>query len=191
MRLFIAVNLDESAKRALLNLQETLRAQVKKGSFTRPENFHITLAFLGETPADRVPMVQAAIAGVAHPDGKAAHSSFTVSFNKTGCFSHSGKELWWLGAADSERLRALQDDVCAALDRAGLDFDRRAFNAHITLAREIKHSSPIELPPVSAAVPVNRISLMESRHIDGILTYTELFGYDLRTVNETSKNNAC
>jgi 2'-5' RNA ligase len=173
MRLFVAVNLDEGAKRVLLELQNMLRLQVSKGSFTRPENFHITLAFLGETPGGVLPAVQAAIAEAAHPP-------FTVSFNTTGCFSHSGKELWWLGAADPERLCALRDGVCAALDRAGLDFDRRAFNAHITLGREIKHSSPITLPPAHITVPVRRISVMESRRCNGILTYTELSGQDLK-----------
>ncbi|MBP3802670.1 MAG: hypothetical protein J6I76_02050 [Oribacterium sp.] len=48
MRLFIAININENVKYALLKMQNDLKRCGIKGSFTREENLHMTLAFIGE-----------------------------------------------------------------------------------------------------------------------------------------------
>jgi 2'-5' RNA ligase len=176
MRLFIAVNCDDEIKSRLLAIRDRIKAQSHKGNFPRPENLHLTLAFLGETPEDQIPAICAVMA-------KAGLPPFTVRLSRIGCFKHSGKELWWIGADESDPglspLLELRRRLTAGLEAAGIVFDDRPFNAHITLGREIKHSAPVTLPNETAALPVNRISLMQSEHIKGVLTYTEVFGQDL------------
>ena len=49
MRLFVAINLSENIKNALLKAQSDLKNQGFYGNFTRRENMHLTLAFIGET----------------------------------------------------------------------------------------------------------------------------------------------
>ena len=49
MRLFYAILLSEEMKQALVGAQDFLRAQGIQGNYTRRENLHLTLAFLGET----------------------------------------------------------------------------------------------------------------------------------------------
>ena len=50
MRLFVALPLDEAGIRDLVRYRQTLERLGVRGNFTRPENLHITLAFLGEQP---------------------------------------------------------------------------------------------------------------------------------------------
>ena len=52
MRLFIAINFSPSFKKAILSSAQQLRDRGVRGNFTREENLHLTLAFIGES--DRV-----------------------------------------------------------------------------------------------------------------------------------------
>ena len=56
--------------------------------------------------------------------------------------------------------------------------DKKPFNAHITLGREIRHSKPIVLDGHEIKIIVDRISLMKSERIGGVLRYTEIFAED-------------
>jgi 2'-5' RNA ligase len=48
MRLFIAINFNTDTRMQLLALRDELRIRSRRGSFTVPENLHLTLVFLGE-----------------------------------------------------------------------------------------------------------------------------------------------
>jgi len=175
MRLFIAVNFDNAVKEQLLEIQEQLRSQSTRGNFTRLENLHLTLAFLGETPEEKVPSLLKIIDKTIND---VQTLPFEVSFTHTGCFTHSHKELWWIGADETcqglGRLRAIHGELIKRLTDAGFSVDKRPFNPHITLGREVKHLRPITLNCNEIKVKVDRLSLMKSEHIGGKLTYTEL-----------------
>ena len=174
MRLFIAVNFNDEVKRRILDIQARLRAQSIKGNFTRPENLHLTLAFLGETPESKLSPISEIIESV-------RFSPFEISFKRTGCFTHSSKELWWIGAEKNcpgvLLLENIHRQLIDRLSKAGVPVDERPFNAHITIGREVKHPSPIILDCPEITVKVERISLMKSENIRGLLTYTEQFAY--------------
>jgi len=174
MRLFVAVNFDDTVKRQLLEIQARLRSQCVKGNFTYPENLHLTLAFLGETgenSQEKLSSLVGIIKDVQVPP-------FEVSFNHTGCFTHSRKELWWIGANKDDpglnSLRAIHKELIKRLLDADFYVDNRSFNPHITLGRELKHEQKIILNCGEVKIKVDRISLMKSGHIKGKLTYTEL-----------------
>ena len=183
MRLFIAVNFDEAAKSRLLAIQDHLKAQSDRGNFSRPENLHLTLVFIGEVSAALVPEITAIIKSSLMSSG-----SFSIDLDRMGCFKRGGKELWWIGAesdpqavtnTDFRALTGIRQQIGDGLDRAGIHYDRRPFRAHITLGREIKPFAPIVLGENRLNVPIRRISLMKSEHLRGMLTYTEIFGQDL------------
>jgi len=176
MRLFIAVNFYDRVIDQIVDIQERLRARSLRGNFTRRENLHLTLAFLGETPAEKVDDLRQIIETIrAVP--------FEILFTRTGCFTHSRKELWWIGAESNSPgiplITSIHRELLERLLAAGFSVDTRPFSAHITLGREIKHSAPIILNPPNIAVRVDRISLMKSENIRGKLTYTELFGTEM------------
>ena len=177
MRLFIAVNFNDQVKKWILDIQGLLRAQSTRGNFTRPENLHLTLVFIGESPEEKLNKIFKIMDEI-------ELGSFEISFSHTGCFTHSSKELWWIGVERScpglLQLEAIHTQLLDRLLTSGFNVDNRPFNAHITLGREIKRLGPIVLNCPKITVKVNRISLMKSEHIRGILTYTELMGQDLR-----------
>jgi len=171
MRLFIAVNFDDAVKKRLLEIQAKLRSQCTRGNFTRPENLHLTMAFLGETP-------EAKVASILKIIEDAQVLPIELSFTHTGCFTHSHKELWWIGADEKcsalSHLKAIHSKLIKRLLDANFSVDNRSFNPHITLGREIKHPEKIILNCDEIKVKVDNLSLMKSEHIGGVLTYTEL-----------------
>ena len=48
MRLFIAINLNDEMKDALMDIQDAMRTYGVRGKDTPAENMHLTLAFIGE-----------------------------------------------------------------------------------------------------------------------------------------------
>jgi 2'-5' RNA ligase len=194
MRLFIAVNFDAEFTGRILEIQEKLRALALKGNFSRRDNLHLTLVFLGDTGGGFIPAIGNIIAGLS------SSGAFTLNFSRAGCFRHSGKELWYIGAAPGgggmERLLKLRTNLMEGLEaltastppapssrlppeEQPLSFDRRPFNAHITLGRELRLREETAPFPVHLETSVRRVSLMQSERRDGRLIYTEIFGRDL------------
>jgi 2'-5' RNA ligase len=181
MRLFIAVNPNGETRDALVALRDRLRGKAAAGNFSRRENLHLTLAFMGETPESQLSLIREIIGD---PGLSTGEDPFRLNLCRTGCFRHSGKELWWIGPAEDDpglpRLLTLRERLAAALERSGIGFDKRAFRAHITLGRDIR-GIPADRAPGPEGIPfeLNRLSLMKSEHAGGLLVYTEIFGRDL------------
>ena len=57
MRVFVAIELSEEFRRRLVELQEALRGSVPQISFTKPENLHLTVKFIGEIDEQRAAAV--------------------------------------------------------------------------------------------------------------------------------------
>lgn len=146
MRLFIAIPLPtDLAVRAATILPTSLPALRR----VKPENLHITLAFLGETPDDRLADVTEAAAEAARPV-----SPFVLAFGRPGQFPETGRpRVVWLGVEDgADTVLELGDRVYAALRGRGLRFEDRALTPHLTLARVTEDSSAAEAKTVRAAV---------------------------------------
>jgi 2'-5' RNA ligase len=176
MRLFISINFDDAVKRELLDVQATIRAQAFKGTFPQSENLHLTLVFLGEAGVERIPAIRAIM-------GTINETPFELSFTRLGHFTRGGKELWWIGIEERESglssLMNIRGELCQGLKAAGIAFDDRPFKAHITLGRQIKRRQPLFVPDVNIAVPVSRINLIKSEHIEKRLVHTEIFAREL------------
>jgi len=166
MRLFIAVHFSDEIRKNLLDAVSCLRAQAAPANFTRPENLHLTLAFIGETnDAAKVRRVMDAV----------PVEQFPLTVGGAGRFG----DIWWAGVDKNPSLQKLADALRDGLLEAGFDMDRRAFKPHITLARKLVSDVPVQLDIPRATMTVDRISLMKSERIDGKLTYTEVYGRQL------------
>ncbi len=164
MRLFVAVHFTPEVKSMLLSAIEDLRRQ-SAGNFTRPENLHLTLAFIGES--DRVADAKAALSAV-------TAVPFELTLSGTGRFG----DIYWAGIEKNPALSALADSVRSELLKRNIQIDTKPFKAHITLAREVQ-ARDVKLNIRPASMTVSRISLMCSDTINGKLTYTEVFGKSL------------
>jgi len=187
LRLFVAVELGEEALRALASLQEALRREGLDGlRWVRPEGVHLTLKFLGETPADRVPRIEAAL-------GEAVSSvpAHVLRLDGLGTFGgrRSPRVLWVGLQGDLEELQRLQRNVEAALAKAGFPREDRAFSPHLTLARVRPEAAaslgePIAramqvAPAPEASIAVREVSLMRSTLGPGGAVYDRLAVFPL------------
>jgi 2'-5' RNA ligase len=146
--------------------KEAIRQQIKSASYSRlkpktipPENWHMTLVFLGPTPAEqRARLEQAASKLEAEP--------FTMSLDTTGQFKRA--QVVWLGCQYPDRhLLKLQEKLESALRENCLEHpsfisEMRPYCPHLTLYRHIrKPYSPERIVPIEW--PVDSFCLIESR----------------------------
>lgn len=165
MRLFAAISLSPAVCDSLEEQIAVLRSQ-GSGTFTRPENLHLTLAFIGET--DRVKEAALALRRAA------AGGSFPMVVEGLGCFD----DLWWAGIRENPALERLALNVQACLREAGFSIEERPWSPHITLVRRWHGEQPqTDISPVS--MRVQAVSLMKSERLDGKLIYTEIDRFEL------------
>jgi 2'-5' RNA ligase len=146
VRLFLAIPIPpELAARASEILPTSLPALRR----VKPENLHVTLAFLGHTPDERLEDVAAAAA-----DAATLVSPFALSFDRLGRFPERGRpRVVWLGIAEGEAsVVELGVGVYAGLRSRGLPFDDRPLAPHLTLARVVEDASAAEAKTVGAAL---------------------------------------
>ena len=131
MRLFIALNLPKKERERIYRAARRFREEEMPVRWLEPENFHVTLKFLGEVRQDRVPAVEEAVARVA-----GSTKSFTTEFGGFGAFPTIRRpRTVWLGVGANPELRCLKQDVEWALGDVGFNAETRAFHPHITLGR--------------------------------------------------------
>ena len=146
MRLFIAIPLPpDLAARALEILPSSLPALRR----VKAENLHLTLAFLGQTPDDRLSDVTGAAREAAAPV-----SPFTLMFDRAGQFPERGRpRVVWLGIAEGvPSVLELGAGVYAGLRARGLRFDDRPLAPHLTLARVAEDASAADAKTIGAAL---------------------------------------
>jgi len=134
-RLFVAIALPEAVKIELQHAQEELRAAVsdpRAVRWTRPEQFHITLKFLGNVDSTTAGAVAAALRrGV---DGWCA---MRLAAEKIGFFPHPRfPHVIWAGIRDDQRqLEGLQAKVQSAVGLFASEDRAEPFTGHVTLGR--------------------------------------------------------
>ena len=164
MRLFLAIRPDKPFREALLDMQKSIREQGVRGNDTKPENLHLTLAFLGEYgDPDRVLDVAAAV----------PFSPFTLRLEGLGAFDR----IFWAGLGESQELLSYDARLRRALALHDIPFDRKAFKPHITLIRQATLDKHGQLPHITVprrTMRVRRICLMRSDRGKSGMIYTEI-----------------
>ena len=168
MRLFVAVNLSPAAREAIQSALDDFPIKNPPWRWVSPDNWHLTLKFLGEIPAAQLDPLQVALQNVAR-----RHHSFEMKLGTFGGFPslRNPRVLFYNIDNGASELEALANDVDAAVEKAiGLERDRRRFQAHVTVARVKDALSPdiVErfprVPALTQAVTrVDKFELMESR----------------------------
>lgn len=179
-RLFAAIALDDGARRfaldvadRLTDVADRLTSPATPCRFERPEKLHVTLAFLGSIPSERIAAFAGALARAA-----SACQPFGVQLDRLGGFPQRRPTLLWLGSSGHDQAYA----ACAvrvreAFAALGSQCDVNT-EPHVTLCR-CKRPLPavpaIELEP-GVTLPVHELTLYESLP-DGPTTR-----YEVRTV---------
>ena len=133
-RLFIAITVPDVVKVEIKRTQDQLRASVSQGAvgWTKPENFHLTLRFLGKVETVSIVAIVDALRAVCEPD-----APLQLRVSGVGFFPKArAPRVIWVGVKDSaDRLARIQQAVQAASLRFTTEKPEERFNAHITLGR--------------------------------------------------------
>jgi 2'-5' RNA ligase len=148
-RLFVAIELPEDARAAIVRAVEALPA-VPAIRRTPADQLHLTVLFLGAVAPDGVSLIEERLEGVA-----AEARPFDTTLTGFGAFPPRGPaRTLWVGVRDADgSLAALSN----AIRNAVLDLvvtEERSFRAHVTVARA---RTPVRLPRVAMETAVEPV----------------------------------
>ncbi|MFQ5538377.1 MAG: RNA 2',3'-cyclic phosphodiesterase [Gemmatimonadota bacterium] len=131
MRLFVALNLPKKERQRIHRAARPLREGDLPVRWVDPDNFHLTLKFLGQVHTDRVDEIADALNRVS-----SATPTFSVALQGFGAFpSLRRPRVLWLGVEATPELRCLKQDLEWALGDCGFEAETRAFHPHLTMGR--------------------------------------------------------
>ena len=183
MRLFVAVDLAPDVRDALAEAVAPLRKDFPKARWVPPQNWHMTLKFLGSVPPELSDRVSASVGEVA-----TAAEPFETHLRDLGGFPNERRgRVLWAGLWDPEgHLAALASALDDALEPE-FEIDDREFTAHLTIAR---FDPLVPLGPMLASIEVPQASFVVDRlvlyrsHLRRPAPYYEsLYGYRLGSRN--------
>jgi 2'-5' RNA ligase len=147
MRLFIALQLPNAVIAELAAVQERLRHAAQPVRWVEPQSIHLTLQFLGETPAEHVPALLAALHAI-------PPTALALQLGHLGAFPNlRASRVLWVGiAGDTTGLKELHAAVVRATAPLGFVAEARPFNPHLTLGRVRPDASPAQRHQIGAAL---------------------------------------
>ncbi len=164
LRLFIAIQLPDPIRDSIAQVQTGLRRIDGKGlvRWTAVDSIHLTLKFLGETPADRRTEIEPALC-----QAVASHKSFALALDGVGSFIRRGApEIVWAGVGgDLGALHGLRDSVEQAIAPLGFPTEARPFSPHLTIGRARPNAAPRDLAALRE--PLEKLNSAERRPFGG------------------------
>ncbi|MCG8670321.1 MAG: RNA 2',3'-cyclic phosphodiesterase [Pseudomonadales bacterium] len=184
-RSFIGLPLADELSRAISfrvkPLQLAHKAQLNDGSirWIPPENWHITLAFLGDQPFSLLEQLHQDLTKVC--DNTFAFSADLISLAK---FPDAKSRIIAALVEPCDSLLMLQTAVSELCDQRGITLDQRKFKPHITLARLKRGSEQADFDSVldqswQQSATWNRVMLYGSRLTPGGSVYQSLSQFAL------------
>lgn len=177
MRLFVALNFPKKERDRIYRATKVLRGSGLPVRWVDPENYHVTLKFLGNVAEDRVTQVEEALTRVATATGK-----IDLSIEGFGAFpTIRNPNVIWVGVEPTPSLRCLKQDLEWALKDCGFDREGRAFHPHLTLGKADSSSRAGEFRGLDEAaadltykgeMKIRKMDLMRSQVVKGSATYS-------------------
>ncbi len=132
LRVFVAIELKDAAKKSLISLQESLKKATCDVRWVDPGLTHITLKFLGDVMEKDVPGIISVLqeeAGRIEP--------FAITIRGIGVFPDwRNPKVLWAGIREGEKSVSLAaKSVQSILSKIGFVEDKKRFVPHITIGR--------------------------------------------------------
>ncbi len=160
VRLFVGLAVPYELR---LRLSGLIAHRFPGAKWVPPENYHLTLRFIGEVDNGRADDIDAGLSAI-------AARGFDLTLSGVGTFETRGRpHALWVGVERNAALEQLRAKVESAVVRAGCEPERRRFVPHITLAR-LDNPDPVRLGEFlrlhglfrAQPVPVERFTLFSS-----------------------------
>src|ERR1051325_3728762 len=179
-RTFIAIELPRALRTRVAEHIAALRRELPhvRASWTREENLHLTLKFLGNVPVADISKLSLAVETAAREN-----NSFAFAVSGCGAFpEHGTPKVLWIGITEGlSELSRLNEAVEREAERAGFPREARQYRPHLTIARLRSSSGARELARVhtqkgfaSTSVKVAELCVMRSELSSKGARYTAL-----------------
>ena len=191
LRLFIAIPIPEPVRDEIVRVQQELQPLVPRevARWTRSDQFHLTLRFLGDVPADGVEDLKKSVNAVCR-NGR----PLSLHAEGVGFFPNPrSPRVIWVGINDQEgRLGDLQKQIETAVDPFSPEPDEKNFTGHVTLGR-LKNPRPTDTRDLAARAhllekrlfgewPAHEIEIIRSELSPAGARYTSLAAFRLGAV---------
>ncbi len=132
IRSFLAIELPESIRKKVEEIQRELKLSRADVRWVSPENIHLTLKFFGNIDESRIDPIAKSLEGPVQ-----TFPPFSLSLCGIGSFPHAKTpRVIWMGLKEGkEKLIALQKRVEEELRGIGFEPEERDFHPHLTLGR--------------------------------------------------------
>ena len=130
MRLFVALDIPDAVRAALIECSSELRKTCPAGRWLRLEGAHITLKFIGHVPDERADAIRNALAEIR------GFAPIDLHFAGLGFFPNAKRpRVLWAGIEAGPELAQLATAVENRMANFGIEREEREFRPHVTLAR--------------------------------------------------------
>ncbi|MBT2680744.1 RNA 2',3'-cyclic phosphodiesterase [Bacillus sp. ISL-35] len=146
---FYALEVPGEVKEVFKSQIEHLQEELPFKTWVHPQDLHITLAFLGNAPDDKMEAASERIEAAMK-----LQTSFELKIDHLGIFGRSeAPRIFWAGLKDSQDLKEVRQDVFSACLDAGFTLEKRPFSPHITIARKWVGEAPFYSAVLGAVNP--------------------------------------
>ncbi|MBM7560116.1 RNA 2',3'-cyclic phosphodiesterase [Marinitoga litoralis] len=131
LRTFIALDVNESVQGILRDTILKLERMGFKGNWTKPENLHLTLHFLGDTPVTKITEVAKRM-----EERIVGFPTFAFNVDKIGYFkSNNHPRVIWMGVEGGNTLKQLHNEIIKSLKLSNIQVTEEEFTPHLTVGR--------------------------------------------------------
>ena len=123
VRLFLAIDIPPRARKIITALQNRFKPLGFNASWVAPENVHLTLQFLGDTPPEQIPDIHQGVSAAVTPVPQ-----FMVALKEVGVFPKLKKppRILWVGMEDPKnRLAVLQENIAKQMEKIGFPNEKK------------------------------------------------------------------
>jgi len=158
MRLFTALDLPDAARTQTAALQAPNALDAR---WTSPDQFHVTIRFIGDASAKRADRYEEALARIEAPAVDCIPYGFDV------LPSRRSPRVLIVGLERTDELMMLYEAVSNALEGKGLAPEERTYRPHVTLAR----LNDVPAATVHSFLDAHDASSLSSFHVDTLSLY--------------------
>ncbi len=177
VRLFVSVELPPEVINEVIRIQKELTKQnLFEGTFVKPENLHITLAFFGSVESKEIPCIQKQLATISFP-------ACQILLKELGVNSPRKPRVLWI-TVEAPVLIQLAQRINDLFPNYR---EQRPFNGHITIARmkKVLDKEMVKIACKTMAVApyswhASEFSLWQSQTVSTGPIYTMLASFPLK-----------